>query len=57
MISQAVNKGGSISVGMKDGEFTFDIKKGRKPVPVKFFGGEVEAEKTEKSEKSEKVAN
>ncbi|MDO8579771.1 MAG: AAA family ATPase [bacterium] len=56
MISQVVNKGGSIAVGMKNGEFTFDIKKGRKPVLVKFFGGEIEPEKMEKIEKSEKMA-
>jgi ATP-dependent Clp protease ATP-binding subunit ClpB len=29
MISQDVTEGGKISVGFKDGEFTFDVKKGR----------------------------
>lgn len=30
MISRGVMKGGAISVGIKDGQFTFDIKKGKK---------------------------
>ena len=51
MISQEVNKGGAISVGQKNSEFTFDIKKGRKPVLVKMFGDEIELVKAEKSEK------
>jgi ATP-dependent Clp protease ATP-binding subunit ClpA len=45
MISQGVGKGGSISVGMKGGEFTFDVKKGRKPIPLKALSEEAEAEK------------
>jgi ATP-dependent Clp protease ATP-binding subunit ClpA len=46
MISQGVGKGGSIAVGVKAGEFTFDVKKGKKPVPVKAFGEEhMEVEK------------
>ncbi|HEU5115013.1 MAG TPA: AAA family ATPase [Candidatus Paceibacterota bacterium] len=46
MISQGVGKGGSITVGLKGGEFTFDVKKGKKPIPIKAFGEEhVEAEK------------
>ncbi len=48
MISQTVNKGGAIAVGMKDNEFTFDLKKGKKPVLVKMFGDEIEVEKAEK---------
>lgn len=45
MISQGVGKGGTISVGVKGGEFTFDVKKGKKPIPVKALGEEVEVEK------------
>ena len=45
MISQGVGKGGAISVGVKNGEFTFDVKKGKKLVPIKAFGEEMEAEK------------
>ncbi len=30
MISKGILKGGTVSVGVKDGEFTFDVKKGRK---------------------------
>ncbi|MDE1874512.1 MAG: AAA family ATPase [Patescibacteria group bacterium] len=51
MISQGVGKGGSITVGVKEAkgaapEFTFDVKKGRKPVAIKTFGEEhKEAEK------------
>lgn len=30
MISKGIMKGGAVSVGMKDGQFTFDVKKGRK---------------------------
>jgi ATP-dependent Clp protease ATP-binding subunit ClpB len=30
MISQGVMKGGTVQVGLKNGEFTFDVKKGRK---------------------------
>jgi ATP-dependent Clp protease ATP-binding subunit ClpB len=30
IISKSVMKGGTISVGLKDGQFTFDVKKGRK---------------------------
>jgi ATP-dependent Clp protease ATP-binding subunit ClpB len=35
MISQGVGSGGMISVSMKNGEFAFDVKKGRKAVPLK----------------------
>ncbi len=35
MITQGVGKGGSINVGIKGGEFTFDVKKGKKPIPLK----------------------
>ncbi len=45
MISQAVGKGGSISVGMKNDQFTFDVKKGRKAVPLQSLTEGVEAEK------------
>ena len=45
MISGGVNKGGSIAVGFKNGEFTFEVKKGRKPVSVKMFGEELEGER------------
>jgi ATP-dependent Clp protease ATP-binding subunit ClpB len=51
MISQAVGKGGSIAVGVKPGvtgpavEFTFDVKKGRKAVPLKELLETVDAEK------------
>ncbi len=45
MISQGVGKGGSIVVGVKNGEFTFDVKKGRKPIPIKSLGEEMETEK------------
>jgi ATP-dependent Clp protease ATP-binding subunit ClpB len=52
MISQGVGKGGSIMVGIKEGskgaapEFTFDVKKGKKPIAIKAFGEEhIEAEK------------
>lgn len=46
MISQGVGRGGMITVGIKGGEFTFDVKKGKKPIPVKAFGEEpIEAEK------------
>jgi ATP-dependent Clp protease ATP-binding subunit ClpB len=48
MISQAVGKGGSIAVGMKPGEkveFTFDVKKGRKAVPLRDLVQTAEAEK------------
>ncbi len=46
MISQGVGKGGSIQVGIKAGEFTFDVKKGKKPINIKAFGEEhAEAEK------------
>ncbi|MBX4209569.1 AAA family ATPase, partial [Candidatus Parcubacteria bacterium] len=46
MISQGVGKGGMIAVGVKGGEFTFDVKKGKKPIQIKAFGDEhVEAEK------------
>ncbi|HEY0908534.1 MAG TPA: AAA family ATPase [Candidatus Paceibacterota bacterium] len=45
MISQGVTKGGSIAVGFKNGEFTFDIKKGKKLTSLKAFGEEMEAEK------------
>jgi ATP-dependent Clp protease ATP-binding subunit ClpB len=49
MISQGVNKGGAITVGMKGAEFTFDIKKGKKPAPpMKMFADEIETEKSEK---------
>jgi ATP-dependent Clp protease ATP-binding subunit ClpA len=47
MISQGVGKGGAIAVSMKGGEFTFDVKKGRKVAVSK---AEVEMEK-----KAEKV--
>jgi ATP-dependent Clp protease ATP-binding subunit ClpB len=30
MISKGIMKGGSVYVGLKDGQFTFDVKKGRK---------------------------
>ncbi|MDP1625184.1 MAG: AAA family ATPase [bacterium] len=42
MISQGVGKGGSISVGMKGEHFTFDVKKGRRPVQLKELDGEEE---------------
>ncbi len=45
MISQAVGKGGSISVNIKNGEFTFDVKKGRKAVPLQGLVEESEVEK------------
>jgi ATP-dependent Clp protease ATP-binding subunit ClpB len=45
MISQGVGKGGMISVNIKNNEFTFDVKKGKKPIPIKAFGEEMEAEK------------
>ncbi|MFA6158250.1 MAG: AAA family ATPase [Candidatus Paceibacterota bacterium] len=51
MISQAVGKGGSIQVGVKAGatgsavEFTFDVKKGRKVIPLQTLAESVEAEK------------
>lgn len=45
MISQGVGKGGAISVGVKNGEFTFDVKKGKKLVQIKAFGEEMETEK------------
>lgn len=48
MISQGVGKGGAVSVSMKNGEFVFDVKKGRKQVSLK---SEMETEK-----KAEKVA-
>jgi len=51
MISQAVNKSGAITVDIKSKEFTFDIKKGKKPVSVKMFGDEIVTEKLEKTEK------
>ncbi len=35
MISQAVTKGGTIVVGVKNGEFTFDVKKSKKVASVK----------------------
>ncbi len=44
MISQGVTKGGSIAVGMKNGEFTFEVKKGKK-VPVAKTSEEFEVEK------------
>ncbi|MBI5134050.1 MAG: AAA family ATPase [Candidatus Taylorbacteria bacterium] len=40
MISQGVGKGGSIMVGVKAGEFTFDVKKGKRPIPLKGLGEE-----------------
>lgn len=45
MISQGVNKGGAISVNIKNGEFTFDVKKGKRPTSIKAFGEEMETEK------------
>jgi len=51
MISQAVGKGGSIAVGVKSGatgsavEFTFDVKKGRKTLPLRDLIDSPSAEK------------
>ncbi|MFA6095930.1 MAG: AAA family ATPase, partial [Candidatus Paceibacterota bacterium] len=46
MITQGVGKGGTITVSVKNGEFAFDVKKGKKPVSLKsIVGEEKEAEK------------
>lgn len=45
MISQAVGKNGSISVGMKGEQFTFDVKKGRRAVPLQSLTDGLETEK------------
>lgn len=45
MITQGVGKGGSINVGMKGGEFTFDVKKGKKVVPLKSLVDDAVVEK------------
>jgi ATP-dependent Clp protease ATP-binding subunit ClpA len=48
MISQGVGKGGAIAVSIKNGEFTFDVKKGKKVAVPK---PEIETEK-----KAEKIS-
>lgn len=48
MVSKGIMKGGSVAVGFKDDEFTFDVKKGR-------GGSLVEEDMTKKKAKEEKV--
>lgn len=49
MVSKGIMKGGSVTIGFKDGKFTFDVKKGR-------GGSIIKEDLVKKREKKEKVA-